>query len=158
MRRTSHYIEGVINNAKSKLVLMSPYLKLAKTFYERWLKSELNHLADSDRKQYVMQCRDKEIAKLEQEYQDLMEVWPRDVARLAKIISALGRLWNEKLRDEQNEALIGRDGMQDIKQLQKAVSRIVSEGKEEMAKAQSKEEIHKAFIEGLDKVRCLMGE
>lgn len=32
---TSFYIENIIMNAKSKLVLVSPFLQISKTFYER---------------------------------------------------------------------------------------------------------------------------
>ncbi len=32
---TSHHIENIIMDAKAKLVLVSPYLKLSKTFFER---------------------------------------------------------------------------------------------------------------------------
>ena len=32
---TSHYIENIIMNAKKKLYLVSPYLQLSKTFFER---------------------------------------------------------------------------------------------------------------------------
>jgi len=132
-------IGNTISIAKSKLAL-------------------LNCSVSSRIGQYLTQRRDKKIAKLEQEYRDLMTVWPQDVARLSGIISALGRLWNEKLRDEQYAELVGIDGVKSIEQLQKAVSRIMREGKEQMTKAQSREEIHKAFIEVLDRVRCLMGE
>ena len=39
---TSYHIENIIKNAKNKLVLISPYLKLSKTFFER--------LKDADRR------------------------------------------------------------------------------------------------------------
>ncbi len=32
---TSHHIENIIIDAKTKLVLVSPYLQISKTFYER---------------------------------------------------------------------------------------------------------------------------
>ena len=34
-RGTSHYIENIIMDAKQKLILVSPFLQLSKTFYER---------------------------------------------------------------------------------------------------------------------------
>ena len=148
-----------IRDSVRQLVLISPYFKLSKTFYERWLKNRLNHSANSDISRYGIQRRDKKIAKIEQEYRDLMTAWPRNVARLSEIISELGKLWNAKVRDdEQNGGLAERDGAQDMEQLQKAVNMIMCKGKKKMAKAQSQEEIHKVFIEGLDKVRCLMDE
>jgi hypothetical protein len=39
----AHKIENIIQNAQSELILVSPYLKLTKTFYER--------LEDTSRKQ-----------------------------------------------------------------------------------------------------------
>ena len=151
MDSTSHYIDGIINNVKSRLVLTPPYPKLSKTSYKRWVVNRLNHPANSGIRQYYIRRRDKKIAKLEQEYRDLMTAQPRNVARLSQLITDLGRLWNAKVRDEQNE-------VQGIGHLQKAADETMREGVERMAKARSKEEVNRTFIKYMDKVRHLMDE
>ncbi|MFC2013476.1 hypothetical protein ACFLU8_01110 [Chloroflexota bacterium] len=87
-----------------------------------------------------------------------MTVQPWNVARLSEIITELGRLWNVKMSDGHDEELVKRDGARGIEQLQKAVNMVMSEGKRKMVKAKSKNDIHKAFVESLDKGRCMMHE
>lgn len=41
---TSHQIENIIRNAKQKLVLVSPYLQLSKTFFERLQDANRQHV------------------------------------------------------------------------------------------------------------------
>ena len=127
-------------------------------FLKKWRLSGLNRLVNSDRSRSSISYYDKKIAKLEQEYQNLIDSSPCNMARLAQIISELGKLWNAKLRDEVDKELAKRDGAKDIWQLQEAVNEIMREGKKKMTKAQSKEEIRAAFTEGMDKMICLMGE
>ncbi len=133
---TSHYIENIIKHARNRL----------------------SHSLDNYIRQRNIQRRDKKIAKLEQEYHYLMTSWPRNVVRLSGIISALGRLWNDQVRDEPKEALAEGDGAQDMGLLQMVVTEIVREGKDRMARAKSKEEIYEAFVEGWNKVRSLLDE
>lgn len=118
----------------------------------------MNHLADSGTRRQKIRSRDKKIAELEREYRDLMAARPPNMARLAEIISELGRLWNAKVRGEQNEELAGIDRAKDMGQLQKAVSKILREATKKMAEAQSKQEIHTALIEGMYEARRLMDE
>ena len=139
-------------NNKIKQFLIFPCLNLFKTFFEKSFKKRLNCSSDARIKQSYLEPHDCKIAELEQEFQDLMTAWPRDVARSCEIISELGRLWNAKLRNEPKDELVERGRAKDLVQLQKVINEIVCEGKEKMANAQSQEEIHAAFIEGVDKI------
>ena len=87
-----------------------------------------------------------------------MAAQPRNLSRLSEIISGLGKLWNAKIRDEQDGKLTETDEAQNIEQIQKSASKIMLEGKKRMTKAQSKEEVYEVFIESLDKVRSIMAE
>lgn len=146
-RKAPHCIGGIIQSAK---------IELSTDFCRRLLESRLNHSLDNSIRRYTVWRRDKKIARLEQEYRNLMASSPRDLAGLARIISALGKLWNAKIRDEQDERLAGGDGAPGIGQLQRAVCEVVCEEKRKMSKARSREEIHRAFIEGMDKVGRLL--
>ena len=151
------------------------------------------------------QHRDKRIAKLEQEYAKLMTSKTPNVARLADIVSELGRLWNAKVRDEEDVVLApAADTVQleepsreiaphqpaeaaaqevikakpqaktetvdnrhngtaaktcrdiDMEQLQKAASEIVGDRKMKMAAARNRDEVQDIFIDGLNKLICLL--
>lgn len=124
-----------------------------KTFYQRSLKRRPNYSSDTDAEQH-----DKKIAELEREFHDLMASGPPNVSRLSQIVSELGRLWNAKLREEQEAPLAGGDEPKGMAQLQKAVDEIVREGKMKMGKARGEEEIRAAFTDSLNKMISLFDE
>ena len=126
-----------------------------KTFYQRSFQRRSDYSTDAGIRWSDPEYRDKKIAELEQEFHDLMALWPPNVSRLSQIVSELGKLWNTKLRDEEKEPLVEGDGLKDITQLQMAVNEIVREGKKKMGGAQNKEEINTAFVESVNKMLCL---
>ena len=128
------------------------------SFLTRWHQSELNRLAVNVIRRYRIRRYARKIAKLEQEYKTLMRSSPGSTARLAEIVSELGKLWNAKLHDEDSEELVNQNGAKAIWQLQMAVNLVVREGKEKMAKSRSETEIHAAFSEGIRKMIHLMDE
>lgn len=139
-------------NTKIKQFLIFPCLNLFKTFFGRSFDGRLNRSSNNGIKQSHIGHHDRKIAELEQEFQALTTARPRDIARSCEIISELGRLWNTKLCNEPKDESVERGRAKDLVQLQKAVSEIICEGKEKMASAQSQDEIHAAFIEGVDKI------
>jgi len=127
-----------------------------KAFYQRSFQGGSDYSTDAGIRLSDPEHRDKKIAELEQEFRDLMASSPPNVSRLSQIVSELGKLWNTKLRDEEEkEPLVEGDGLKDIAQLQMAVDEIIREGKRKMGSARNKEEINTAFVESVSKMICL---
>ena len=98
-----------------------------------------------------------EIEKLNQEYGDLI-VKPYNVARLSEIISELGKLWNGKLQYEEDNQLIEGNGRKSLWQVQESVHAIMYETSQKIDKTKRKEGKHKAFVEGLYRIRSILDE
>ena len=132
------------------------FLNSLKVFYQRSFQRRSDYSTDTRIKWSDPEHRDEKIAELEQEFHDLMASWPPNVSRLSEIVSELGKLWNTKLRDEEEEPLVEGDGLKDMAQLQMAVGEIIREGKKKMGSAHNKEEINSAFVESVNKMICLL--
>lgn len=132
------------------------FLNSLKVFYQRSFQRRSDYSTDTRIKWSDPEHRDEKIAELEQEFHDLMASWPPNVSRLSQIVSELGKLWNTKLRDEEEEPLVEGDGLKDMAQLQMAVGEIIREGKQKMGSAHNKEEINSAFVESVNKMICLL--
>ena len=132
------------------------FLNSLKVFYQRSFQRRSDYSTDTGIKWSDPEHRDEKIAELEQEFHDLMASWPPNVSRLSQIVSELGKLWNTKLRDEEEEPLVEGDGLKDMAQLQMAVGEIIREGKQKMGSAHNKEEINSAFVESVNKMICLL--
>jgi len=132
------------------------FLNSLKVFYQRSFQRRSDYSTDTRIKWSDPEHRDEKIAELEQEFHDLMASWPPNVSRLSQIVSELGKLWNTKLRDEEEEPLVEGDGLKDMAQLQMAVGEIIREGKKKMGSAHNKEEINSAFVESVNKMICLL--
>jgi len=132
------------------------FLNSLKVFYQRSFQRRSDYSTDTGIKWSDPEHRDEKIAELEQEFHDLMASWPPNVSRLSQIVSELGKLWNTKLRDEEEEPLVEGDGLKDMAQLQMAVGEIIREGKKKMGSAHNKEEINSAFVESVNKMICLL--
>jgi hypothetical protein len=128
-----------------------------KSFYQRSFQGKPDYSTDTGIRLSDPEYRNKKITELEQEFHDLMTSWPPNVSRLSQIVSELGRLWNTKLRDEEEKKpLVEGDGLKDMSQLQMAVDAIIREGKQKMGSARNKEEINSAFVESVNKMICLL--
>ena len=125
---------------------------------KKLLSGKLAVLANNGIRRHNIHRYDKKIAKLEQEYRDLLSSPSYDVSRLAMILSEMGKLWNAKLREEEDKPSINGDGAGDIWQIEELVREIVSEGRDKMGKARSEGEIHSAFKEGIYKKKCLFDD
>ena len=98
----------------------------------------------------------RQIKRLQQEYAYHIGK-PYSAARLSEIISELSRLWNDKLRYEEDHSA-EPNGLKSLGEVQKSVLEIVCEAETKIGKASGRKEKHKAFIEGLVKIRDTMDE
>ncbi len=131
------------------------FLNSLKILYARSLKRRPEEASDNGAGWFDLAYRNAKITQLEQEFHNLMASSPTNVARLSQIVSELGRQWNAKLRDEQEEPRFNGDEPKDITQLQESVSEIVRDGMKKMGDAGSKSEIRIAFADSLNKMICL---
>ena len=103
---------------------------------------ESTKLTDTESKHYYIEFYNKRIVELEREYKELIQK-PYQAGRLSEIISELGRMWNERLRYEDVESTVNGDGAKNLQQVQKDISDIVQETKQQIAISQESDECYR---------------
>lgn len=128
-------------------------LKLLRGSFARWPK----RLTRNEMRRHNEYHHIRGIEKLQQEYADLI-VKPHNVARLSEIISELGKLWNDKLRYEEENQLIRGNGRKSLRQVQESVHEIVCETGHKIDTAKGKERKHQTFAKGLYRMKSILDE
>jgi hypothetical protein len=114
--------------------LISRYLRRPRISLEKWFSSIPNLAGDAGDRPSDTNRDTRETAEPEQRYHDLML----------------------KLQRNRYGALPETERPKNGLKLQEAVSDIVSQGKQRMASAQSKDEVLLEFIDGLYKIKSLL--
>jgi hypothetical protein len=97
------------------------------------------------------------IAELEKQYADLVDQ-PYSAGKLSEIVSELGKLWNEKLKSEENERLAGANGAKSLQQIQEEVQEIINNARYQITSAKDREAKRRVFQQGLRKVITILDE
>ena len=124
-----------------------------KKLFRRWS----TRLTKSEIRYYYINFCNRRIAELQRQYAELITK-PHKAHRLSEIISELGRLWNEKIRYEEDERLINVNGAKNLWQVQNEVREIVCEAKQKIAKANKQEDKLNVFMEGLLKLKYVLDD
>jgi hypothetical protein len=134
-----------------------PLLESLKTFYHRSLEKIADMPPGKGGAPADPALLEQRIAQLEDEFQQAMTSSPPNVSRSSSILSELGKLWNAKLKDEE-EHFAGQGNPADWNGLGESVALVVSVAMQKMSRARDRDELRQVFSQGVREMIRLLEE